>query len=308
MTLPQRLFVGEFGDFELKRLKVFRCVVECGGFALAEAELGTSTSAISKQLSDLEARLGVRLCERGRSGFALTKEGKIVYEASKGLFLAFEDFRSKINSFQSTISGDLYLGLIDAIVTSRQSLLQETLKSFTSMHPRVNLKIISGSAVEIDRLVQDRRLHVGVTLERPGQKDIEACRLFAEENALYCGKDHPLFAMADEDLKPEALKEHKFVRHGYAQADLEAVQQFQFSETSLSNSTEGVLFLIRTGNYLGYLPTHFAQQWEDSGEIRALIPTMANKKTGVCVIVNKQTADTPMIRAFLDFLSGEAST
>lgn len=303
MALPQRLFVGEFGDFELKLLKVFRCVVECGGFALAEAELGTSKSAISKQLSDLETRLGVRLCHRGRSGFALTSEGEVVYEASKGLFVAFEDFRSKINSFQNTISGDLHLGLIDTIVTSRRSLLQQILKSFTSMHPSVNLKIISGSAVEIDRLVQDRRLHVGVTLERPGQKDIEAYPLFDEDNNLYCGKDHPLFGEADGDLKPEILKAHKFVQHGYAHADLEAMQQFQFSEPSVSNSTEGVLFLIRTGNYLGYLPTHFARQWVESGEIRALIPTVANKKTGVCVIVNQQTASDPMIRSFLELVS-----
>ncbi|MEF0942406.1 LysR family transcriptional regulator [Rhizobium sp. BR 362] len=47
-------------------------VVECGGLSAAEYTLGVGHSAISKHLSDLEARLMVLLCERGRSGFSIT--------------------------------------------------------------------------------------------------------------------------------------------------------------------------------------------------------------------------------------------
>ncbi len=308
MPLPQRLFVGELGDFELKLLKVFRSVVECGGFALAEAELGISTSAISRQLSDLETRLGVRLCQRGRAGFALTSEGEVVYEASKNLFVALADFRSHVNAFHTSYSGDLYLGLIDAIVTSHGSRLQTILNAYTSAYPDVHLKILTGSAVEIDRLVQERRIHVGVTLARNEWKDIHSCHLFDEENSLYCGKGHALFDTPDKDLKPEVLHEHKFVQHGYASADVQALEQFCFSETSTSNSTEGVLLLVRTGNYLGYLPDHFAQHWVDCGEIRPLLPCIANKRTGVCMIAHRETAQNPMIRAFLELASNAPET
>jgi DNA-binding transcriptional LysR family regulator len=42
-------------------------------------------AAISKQISDLEIRIGMRLCTRGREGFHLTEEGRLVYQASIGL-------------------------------------------------------------------------------------------------------------------------------------------------------------------------------------------------------------------------------
>lgn len=81
MSWPHRLFAGQFTDFELKLLRVFRVVVVSGGFSAAEAEIGLTKSAISEHVSDLEIRLGVRLCETGHGGFALTEEGKVVYEA-----------------------------------------------------------------------------------------------------------------------------------------------------------------------------------------------------------------------------------
>jgi DNA-binding transcriptional LysR family regulator len=96
MTWPHRIFAKQFTDFELKLLRVFRAVVDCGGFSPAEVEMGLTKSAISKHVSDLEIRLGVRLCERGRGGFALTPEGKIVYDSTTQLLVALEEFRSQI--------------------------------------------------------------------------------------------------------------------------------------------------------------------------------------------------------------------
>ena len=59
---------GRLSDVDVKLLRVFTRVVEHGGFSAAQAELGISQASISTYMSDLEARLGVRLCQRGRSG------------------------------------------------------------------------------------------------------------------------------------------------------------------------------------------------------------------------------------------------
>lgn len=110
MSWPDRLFAGQFTDFELKLLRVFRVGVDCGGFSVAEVEIGLTKSAISKHVSDLEIRLGVRLCERGRGGFALTEEGKVVYEAISQLLVSLEEFRSRINAFHSELIGEFHIG------------------------------------------------------------------------------------------------------------------------------------------------------------------------------------------------------
>ncbi|VEB41567.1 chromosome replication initiation inhibitor protein [Chromobacterium violaceum] len=62
--------LGQVSDFDIRLLRLFRAVAECGGFSAAEGVLGISRSAISLQMGDLEKRLGIRLCQRGRAGFA----------------------------------------------------------------------------------------------------------------------------------------------------------------------------------------------------------------------------------------------
>ena len=45
---------AQLSDIDLRLLRVFRTVVECGGFSVAESVLGIGRSAISQQMSDLE--------------------------------------------------------------------------------------------------------------------------------------------------------------------------------------------------------------------------------------------------------------
>ena len=71
VPLPrQRAVLGQVADMDLRLLQVFKSVVECGGMAAAELELNIGTSTVSRHVKDLEARLGLTLCRRGRAGFA----------------------------------------------------------------------------------------------------------------------------------------------------------------------------------------------------------------------------------------------
>ena len=63
---------------DLRLLRLFMTIVEAGGFSAAQSELNLSLSTISTHFADLETRLGLRLCRRGRSGFQLTPEGQAV--------------------------------------------------------------------------------------------------------------------------------------------------------------------------------------------------------------------------------------
>ena len=73
-----RAVLGQLSDMDLRLLQVFKAVVECGGMSAAELELNIGTSTVSRHMKDLETRLGLTLCRRGRAGFALTAEGQRV--------------------------------------------------------------------------------------------------------------------------------------------------------------------------------------------------------------------------------------
>ena len=71
----RRAVLGQISDADIRLLRVFQAVADCGGMTAAELELNISTSTISRHVKDLETRLGLTLCRRGRGGFALTPEG-----------------------------------------------------------------------------------------------------------------------------------------------------------------------------------------------------------------------------------------
>ena len=68
MQVKKKAVLGQISDTDIRLLRVFRSVVECGGMAAAELELNISTSTISRHIKDLETRLGLTLCRRGRGG------------------------------------------------------------------------------------------------------------------------------------------------------------------------------------------------------------------------------------------------
>ena len=70
MQVKKRAILGQLSDADMRLLRVFKSVVDCGGMAAAELELNIGISTISKHVKDLETRLGLTLCHRGRSGSA----------------------------------------------------------------------------------------------------------------------------------------------------------------------------------------------------------------------------------------------
>ena len=102
-------------DFDLRLIRIFRVIVEAQGLAGAQVVLNLSQSRISTSLAELEARLGVRLCRRGRAGFALTDAGRSVYEASHDLFEAVDRFCNSAGTVSLNLKRVVKLGAVDAL-------------------------------------------------------------------------------------------------------------------------------------------------------------------------------------------------
>jgi DNA-binding transcriptional LysR family regulator len=299
MSWPHRLFAGQFTDFELKLLRVFRVVVDCGGFSAAEAEIGLTKSAISKHVSDLEIRLGVRLCERGRGGFALTEEGKVVYEAISQLLVSFEEFRSRINAFHSELIGEFYIGFIDTLVTHEAAPLREILSDYSRAHPAIRLNMMIGSESEIDRAVEERRLHIGVSVANEKSSRAFILPFAIETGYLYCGSGHEAFALDDTELKDDKLSSYALVQHGYSAADSALIAKLGLKSTATSHQTEGVLFMVLAGTHIGFLPDHYAAAWEARGMLRRIRPQEIVKTTKTAIKANRASLANPMVRSFL---------
>ena len=88
------------------------------GFAAAQDELGLTPGTISNHIAHLEARFGVRLCERGRRGFSLTPDGVQIHEAAENLLRSVESFSGIVGSVRGELTGTVHLGTVDAMHTN----------------------------------------------------------------------------------------------------------------------------------------------------------------------------------------------
>ena len=62
MSPPRALPLGKLSKTDLHHLEVFMTVADQGGFSAAQVTLNVGQSTISRQMSELEERLGMRLC------------------------------------------------------------------------------------------------------------------------------------------------------------------------------------------------------------------------------------------------------
>ena len=112
MRLNPRTFNGKMSDGDIRLLRVFCAVVRCGGFAAAESELQLGLPSISRYIKDLETRLGVRLCRRGRVGFSLVADDPVV-----ALLAADDRACCVVDRFPS------YYGIVGVVLHGRARLL-----------------------------------------------------------------------------------------------------------------------------------------------------------------------------------------
>jgi LysR family transcriptional regulator for bpeEF and oprC len=76
---------------ELSRLRAFVTVVQSGSFTGAAEVLRTQKARLSRQVSELEAELGVRLLERTTRALRLTEIGRELFERALGILAAVEE-------------------------------------------------------------------------------------------------------------------------------------------------------------------------------------------------------------------------
>jgi DNA-binding transcriptional LysR family regulator len=302
MSRRSKPFTGNLGDVDLRLLKVFRLVVESGGFAGAEAALGTGKSTISKHISDLEERLGVNLCRRGRSGFGLTAEGEQIFQATQQLFTSLEDFKSRVNAVHARLVGTLCLGFVDTVVTDAASPLTLAIAEFAREAPDVHLRLSVGSTTEIERGVLDSTLHAGVVVARSPLPGLDYEPLYRERSLLYCARGHPLYDQPDAAITPEVLADCDFVRRSYSEDEQTTALKGMFTPAATADHAEAVAMLVLGGRFIGYLPEHYAAAWVASGELRALSPQTMNYATSLIVVTRSSRAESTVVDRFLETL------
>ncbi len=289
---------GQLGDMDLRLLRVFKTVVDCGGMAAAELELNIGTSTISRHVKDLETRLGLTLCRRGRAGFSLTAEGEQIYAETLRLLASTDAFRSSVDEIHRRMGGQLNVAVFDKTASNPAAHIGEAIALFCERAPDVSLNLHVAPINAIERGVIDGQFQVGVIPGHRRSESLSYDALFNETMLLYCGARHSLFDARDKGLGWESLAAHRFAGLGYHSPNMEISQQMRMPRKATAFDQEAIATLILSGKFLGFLPDHYAAEFVRLGAMRALNPGMFRYSCSFLGILRRSPEPSRATRVF----------
>lgn len=167
--------------FTLKQLRYFSAVARHRHFGKAARECHVSQPALSLQIQELEAFLGVQLVERRRNAVALTEAGRDIAERAARILMEAKDLVDHARRRPAVLSGRLELGVIPSIAPY---LLPATLPRLHEEHPSLELRLRETQTANLlDDLAQGS-LDVALLSLPVEQAGIETLHLFNDKFVL----------------------------------------------------------------------------------------------------------------------------
>ena len=274
-------------DIDIRLLRIFCVVVESGGYTPAQEDLNLAANTISTHMSNLESRMGITLCRRGRSGFALTNRGRLAYEATKLFLSTFDNFNAEIERLQEKMVGEVKIGVIDNLITNEQCCLHLALESIAMHAPDVTVAIQILSPNEVEHWLSSSKLHIALLPKHPVTTEIQMDPIFTEHQELFCSTNHPLFLADEADITPEVIAVQKYVKRGYLSALTSYSSPFKGAAAATAYHMEGLAYFILSGHYVGFLPREYAKHWVSKGEMRPIRPDLHHFEVPICVAFSK---------------------
>jgi DNA-binding transcriptional LysR family regulator len=123
----------------LNDIAFFAAVVENKGFSAAARALGQPKSSLSRHVSQLEKRLGMRLLERSTRHFRLTDAGNSYYEKARAVLDGLDAAEKELAEMRSGPCGVVRLA---APLAAAQYLLPQILPSFLKRYPLIKVQVM----------------------------------------------------------------------------------------------------------------------------------------------------------------------
>ncbi len=191
---------------QIESLKVFCDLTETESFTKAAQINHITQSAVSQQISSLERQFKALLIERSKKKFRLTREGELLYKASKEIVQLYEQLHTQLQELRNIISGTVRVATIYSIGLHD---LPPYIKRYLKNYPTVNVHVEYRRANQVYEDVLGNVVDLGLVAYPTRDPKIEIVPLRKEPMVLICHPDHPL--AKNKSVKMSALSGQKFV-------------------------------------------------------------------------------------------------
>lgn len=237
---------------DVKSLYTFIAVVDHGSFAQAAEALELSASAISVQMRALEADVDKPLFDRSRRPPVLTEEGRDFIGRAREVITIWEDLSHSLR--RESNAGKLRIG---AVHTAVSTLLPAALRRLRESHPKLEMRLTTGLAHELDAAFRAGLIDVALTTGTPELppgymfKTISAQRLVVLAHAGAVGDDFKALLQNNPYVR--------FSRHARVGEMVErALEKNNIHVQTVMevDTQDGVLALVAAGLGVSVVPEH----------------------------------------------------
>ena len=196
--------------FDSVTARLILLLAETGSIGRAAEREGIASSAVSRRVSDLEARLGVVLFDRSAHGVKLTLAGEAYAEGCRTVLRAIADLDAVMADFGSGHRGSLRLACTGSALTGR---LPELLARYAGKYPGIDIAIAEMGAAKALLALDEGRADVAIVSDNYDFTRFDI-RPFEDERIwVLAPPDHPLAAQIEprKSLSFDAVTPHAIV-------------------------------------------------------------------------------------------------
>ncbi|MCJ8304092.1 LysR family transcriptional regulator [Shewanella sp.] len=282
-------------------IPVFVAVVECGSFSLASEQLGVTKSAVSKRISQLEAKLGVQLLHRTTRKLSLTEAGERYFDYARNALTLANEGEDAISELQDRPRGRLR---VNAPMAFGRLHIAPLIPDFLREHPQI----------EIDMMMDDKvvdlvggSFDIAIRIGKLPDSSLIARRL-APCHSVLCASPAYLQRLGTPE-KPAQLVSHNCLYYSYFQGGTE--WRFNGPEGLESlvprgnyrvNNSEALLEALLAGLGICQMPTFIVGPAIADGRLVALLPEYRLPQHAIYAMLPGRKHIPAKIRVFLDCL------
>jgi len=282
-------------------IPVFTAVVELGSFSQASRKLGITKSAVSKQISALEAHLGGKLIQRTTRKLSLTEAGEQYYSYIRRAKTLVNEGEDAISSLQGTPSGHLKVSIP---MVFGQLHIAPLLSEFLDRFPDIKLNLsLDDNVVDLVKDGLDMVLRIGALSDSNlVARKLSPCR------SVLCGSPDYFKKYG----KPETLSDlklHNCLYYSYFRSGMEWVfdgpngpERIKPEGNIQINNSKVLKQLMLDDVGICQMPLFIVEQELASGALVTTLEKYRLPEHGIYAVYPQRTFIPAKLKVFLDYL------
>lgn len=288
---------------EIRDLRLVVAVEEHGTLTRAGHFLHLTQSALSHQLKDLEARVGVNLFQRLGKRMIPTQSGALL--AVRGREVLRELKALEVDMLPRTSARDAVLRIATECYTCYHW-LPSVFQSFAEKFPRVEIQVVSGATGRPLKALLLGKIDVCLITTTPRDRRVNLVPLFEDEMVAIVSPGHP-FTGRDYLEPKDFASEHLFVYSGvedsYAFEHVLAPSGVVPKQVSSIQLTEATVELVKAGHGISVVARWTVEPHLKAGTLKAVPVTKGGVRRVWNVATRAYKNPPPYLAEFTQFLA-----